>query len=390
MKLPEWWPFAPQPFGVIDWIEGQRSLPAGSIDNVVTSPPYWNLRDYGVEGQLGLEPTMGEYINNLCNGFDEVHRVLKDTGTVFVNLGDTYNGSGGAGDPRYKKEVNLGKNWREAHNGYPRKSLCLIPERFAIEMVDRGWILRNDIIWHKPNCMPSSVKDRFTVDYEHLFFFVKKRKYYFDQQFEPPSETELRRRTREREQGLISTYDLKTDHNPLMPTATPSSCQRSNSRGEEYFTKGRNKRCVWTITSKPYGDQHFAAYPPELIETPIRAGCPEFVCKKCGKPREKIFKQIGTETTPPIGGVKKAGGDNPTYSGNTEIAILEFDKWSDCGCNAGFSPGITLDPFLGSGTTMKVARYLGRICVGFELNPEYAPLIRSKANLKQKDMGDFE
>lgn len=389
MKLPEMWPFKPEPFGIIDWIEGLKMLPAGSIDTVVTSPPYWNLRDYGVDGQLGLEPTMAEYIENLCNGFDEIYRVLKDTGSCWVNLGDTYNGSGGSGDPRYKKELNLGKNWREAHGGYPRKSLCLIPHRFAIEMIDRGWILRNTIIWYKPNCMPSSVKDRFTVDYEYMFFFVKKRKYFFEQQFEPASETELKRRTREKQQGLKSTYGLKVDKHQQAHTPSPSSGCRKNMPTDDYFEKGKNKRSVWKISPKPTPEAHFATFPEELVETPIKAGCPEFICKKCGKPREQIFKKIGTEKTPPIGGVKKAGGFNPTYSGNTEIAIMEFDKWSDCGCNAGWSPGVCLDPFLGSGTTMKVARYLRRICVGFELNTEYAPLIRSKVNLSQKDLEDF-
>ena len=168
-----------------DSLEVLQTLPGESIDCVVTSPPYWALRDYGVPGQLGLESTFNEYISKLCDIFDEVKRVLKKEGTCWVNIGDTYVGSGfGAGGKHHFLSDQALKNPTK-FAGLPNKSLCQIPSRFAIEMCNRGWILRNEIIWHKPNCMPQSVKDRFTVDFEKIFFFVKSKKYYFETQYEP-------------------------------------------------------------------------------------------------------------------------------------------------------------------------------------------------------------
>jgi len=157
----------------------------------ITSPPYWALRDYGVEGELGLELTFQEYINRLCDIFDEVKRVLKKDGTCWVNLGDTYaGGNGNTSDyergrnscipTSTKKTAPSGKPKSSKVKGIQNKSLIQIPSRFAIEMTNRGWMLRNEIIWHKPNAMPSSVLDRFTVKNEKLFFFTKNKKYYFD------------------------------------------------------------------------------------------------------------------------------------------------------------------------------------------------------------------
>ena len=175
-----------------DTLKVLKTLPDEIINCCVTSPPYWNLRDYNVEGQLGLEPTFQEYITKLCDIFDEVKRVLRKDGTCWVNLGDSYNGSKtGNTNGTYKNRIDKSKSWansdsfKKAEQDIPAKSLCLIPQRFAIEMVNRGWILRNTIIWHKPNCMPSSAKDRFTLDFEYLYFFSKSKKYYFEQQFEP-------------------------------------------------------------------------------------------------------------------------------------------------------------------------------------------------------------
>ncbi|KKK67974.1 hypothetical protein LCGC14_2948720, partial [marine sediment metagenome] len=168
--------------------EATKVFPDGNFNCSISSPPYWALRDYGVDGQLGLEPTFEEYIDKLCTIYDEVKRVLRDDGTCWVNLGDTY-----ASSPAGNKEVKFDGDGaygrlmeRHTQGGtsnvtpkpknygiVPTKSLCLIPQRFAIEMVNRGWILRNVIIWHKPNPMPSSAKDRFTVDFEYVYFFVK-------------------------------------------------------------------------------------------------------------------------------------------------------------------------------------------------------------------------
>ena len=165
-----------------------KELPEKSINMCMTSPPYWALRDYGEDGQLGLEPTFVEYINNLCDIFDEVKKVLRDDGTCWVNLGDTYNSGGnyrGKELDKNCKEVYRRKDFEGCKNdpkaqGISAKCLTAIPMRFAIEMVNHGWILRNTIIWHKPNAMPCSAKDRFTVDFEYIFLFSKQKKYYFE------------------------------------------------------------------------------------------------------------------------------------------------------------------------------------------------------------------
>ena len=283
-----------------DSIEVLRTMAAQSVNCCVTSPPYFALRDYGVDGQLGLEPTIDEYIDRLCNVFDEVKRVLRDDGTIFVNIGDTYGGSGnGTGDYRSKADMSIsGKRFdytvkAKTNSSTQPKSLCQIPSRFAIEMCNRGWILRNEIIWHKPNCMTSSAKDRFTVDFEKIFFFVKKRKYCFEQQLEPTQAQVIEPRMRKEFRQEIS----KKGKYP----------GRGITR-----TMSRNKRAVWRISTKGYKKAHFATYPLELVETPIKAGCP-----------------IG---------------------------------------------GVVLDPFFGSGTTAIEALRQNKRYIGIDLNPEYCEI----------------
>ena len=272
-----------------DSLEVLKTLQDESVDCVVTSPPYWALRDYGCDGQLGLEPTFQEYIEKLCNIFDEVKRVLKKEGTCWVNLGDTYGGSGkGSGGNSEKQMTNTNKgsyfkkskeSWtfEKAPVGDVQKCLCQIPSRFAIEMTNRGWILRNEIIWHKPNCMPSSAEDRFTVDFEKVFFFVKSKKYYFEQILEPyesePTDADRKRNKSSEKYEGTGLY----------------------SEGErDYYSKGgRNKRTVWSITTKGFSEAHFATYPEALVEPMIKSGCPQFVCNKCGKAREKIVIDTG-------------------------------------------------------------------------------------------------
>lgn len=282
-----------------DTTDGLKKLPDESIDCVMTSPPYWALRDYGVDGQLGLESTFEEYIKKLCDIFDEVKRVLKKEGTCWVNLGDTYGGNTSGNSPTNTRN----KSGHTKKKNNQEKCLCQIPSRFAIEMTNRGWILRNTIIWHKPNVMPSSAKDRFTVDYENVFFFVKSKKYYFDQQKEPHAESSLKARNAKLNQ---------TTHEGAKKSAV--NVQLGNeARGKRFVPEGgRNKRTVWRITTKPYAEAHFATFPPELVKTPIKAGCPE--------------------------------------------------------------GGIVLDCFFGSGTTAEVAKKLGRDFIGFELSPEYCKI----------------
>ena len=365
-----------------DCLKQLEKLPDESIDMCVTSPPYWALRDYGMKGQLGLEPTFQEYITKLCDIFDEVKRVLKKTGTCWVNIGDTYAGS------MPKKKGDFGKNSKVAKNldsayamqgtknqAVSDKCLIQIPSRFAIEMTNRGWILRNEIIWHKPNCMPSSAKDRFTVDFEKIFFFVKNKKYWFETQYEK-SLTE----------GSKS-GTLKEDASE--PTGKISGYNHS---GKDFITSDkRNKRAVWKITTKGFKEAHFAVYPEKLIETPIRAGCPEFICKKCGKAREKTLVDTGKrrEVEKYNGKAKKnysnAKAQNPS---DTKRRILESqskilkEQYTDCGCNAGFEGGTILDPFAGALTTAVVAKKLKRDYIMIELNPGYIEI--GKKRLKEK------
>lgn len=297
-----------------DSLEVLRTFPDESIDCCVTSPPYWALRDYGEAGQLGLEKTYLEYIEKLCVIFDEVKRVLKKTGTCWVNLGDTYNG-GLPGTRDLERWPMQQRNAKGAHltlrrqAGVPKKSLCQIPSRFAIAMTDRGWILRNEIIWHKPNCMPQSVKDRFTVDFEKIFFFTKTKKYFFDQQFDDAKYDGRKQETMRGSAKYIG--EVTPGHAPHTFAA------RAHERWQMKDGKRvRNKRAVWAINIKPYKNDHFATFPESLVETPIRAGCPE--------------------------------------------------------------GGVVLDPFMGAGTTALVAKKLGRQYLGIEINSKYIKMAKER------------
>lgn len=262
-----------------DALEVLQSLESQQVDMCVTSPPYWGLRDYGVEGQLGLEPDFNEYIDKLCTIFDEVKRVLKDSGTCWVNLGDSYSSTRWSNSPS-----TTGKSGAytdivlDKQHDLPDKCLVGIPFRFAIEMINRGWILRNTIIWHKPNCMPSSVKDRFTVDFEYLFFFSKNKKYYFEQQLEKSAGDWTKK-------GGAILNDTGWHKGAYKSKPTIKDLDKLDGLK-------RNKRTVWTISTKPYKGAHFAVFPEELIETPIKAGCPLEICNECGEPRMKIKKII--------------------------------------------------------------------------------------------------
>lgn len=253
-------------------LEKQRD---SSIDMCITSPPYWGLRDYKDESQVGLEKTSEEYLLVLHKIFAEVYRVLKPSGSCWVNISDVYR----------------------------KTSLVGIPERFVIGMQDMGWIRRNTIIWHKPNAMPNSAKNRFTTDFEYLYFFTKSKDYYFMQQLEAYTKPANRwggDKLVAKETG--SSWDADTGQNSY------------RDRDMRPNKNGRNRRCVWSINTKPLKGEHFAAYPEELITYPILACCPE--------------------------------------------------------------DGIVYDPFMGSGTTAFVAANHHRKFIGSELNKEYCRIAR--------------
>ena len=250
-----------------DSLEILRKIPDGLVDCVVTSPPYWALRDYGVSSQLGSEKTPDEYVCRLCDIFDETKRVLKDSGTCWVNIGDTYGGSGQGGTGKNATKNSASGKYGPTKRKTVAKSLALIPQRFAIEMTRRGWILRNEIIWHKPNVMPSSVKDRFTVDFEPVFFFTKSREYTFNQQKEPVSQVSLER----------AAYGFKSKKANL-----PGKNSRTGFQGVDVEKMGvrfvdpagRNKRTVWRIPTSGSRLAHVAMFPEKLIEPMILAGSP--------------------------------------------------------------------------------------------------------------------
>lgn len=296
-----------------DALETLKKLPDESIDCVVTSPPYWSLRDYEVTTQIGLERDFSLYLERLLAVFNEVRRVLKPAGTCWIVIGDTYGGSRvtkQASAVKDKNKFNRSSLGSVHTKGKFAKCLLQIPARLAIEMIGRGWILRNEIIWHKPNCLPQSMKDRFTMNFEKIFFFTKSRKYFFNQQFEPVKNPErLRKRY----------FNPDTEHkwwnsDKKLPI---NSAAMERSRGKVLAT-GRNKRAVWSIGTVNFKGEHFAVYPPRLIETPILAGCP--------------------------------------------------------------ANGIVLDPFIGSGTTAAVAKRLGRRYIGIELNPKYLKIAEDRIN----------
>ena len=236
-----------------DALEVLKQMPSESIDMCITSPPYWTMRDYGDKNQLGLEYTTSEFIDNLYNVFHELKRVLKDEGSLWINIRDTYS-----------------KGVKRC--GVKNKSLSMIPERLIIKLLDDGWILRNDIIWHKPNAMPDSCKNRFTVDYEHLYFLTKKDKgYYFKTQYEPYTSN-----IKSKKDNINNNND-KDKRSALIE----SKMVRHGANGttlnspSKWSDKGRIKRTTWSISTKAYKEAHFATYPTELIECPIDAGCPE-------------------------------------------------------------------------------------------------------------------
>ena len=377
------------------------------------------------KGSLGLEPTFNLYINHLIQIFNEVKRVLKKTGACWVNMGDTYNGAKVGNTNRTNHGSHQVYDMRPARpnnesmikpllRNIAEKSLCLIPERFATAMIDQGWILRNKIIWYKPNCMPSSTRDRFTVDWEYLYFFTKSPRYYFETQYEPMDDFEDYKRR------MTNRYDTKYIDNsngqtlsswrrpkkfcPIGGSNKTEGYQNPTYSGNEWERSalGRIKRAVWKIPTAPFADAHFAVFPPAIVETPLKATCPEYVCKKCGKPREKITEKEYEVFAEDIGhrkyfenAEKKAAGENKEVLRRFKnLSAIRGEKqlgWNQCNCNAGFDGGIVLDCFMGSGTTAIVAMQNARNFVGIELNPEYIKMAmeRLQPYLKQQRITAF-
>ena len=298
-----------------DALEMLRTLPDNSVHCCVTSPPYYALRDYGVDGQIGREDTPAQYVARLTDVFSEVRRVLRPSGTLWLNIADTYAGKGNQGDSVDPKYPNGRTGQTVAINrrveGCKAKDMIGIPWMLAFALRDSGWYLRSDIIWMKANPMPESCKDRPSRCYEHVFLLTKSRSYYYDAAAiaEPVAESTPMRMRRKFGKNKYSAGIPGQAHQHL-------NDYRLNGYAEEDIPLLRNKRDVWQINSVPYKGAHFAAYPPKRVETCLLAGCPQ--------------------------------------------------------------DGIVLDPFLGSGTTAAVAKQMGRHYIGIELNPDYCELAKQR------------
>ena len=250
-----------------DCIEQLKRLADQSINTCITSPPYWGLRNYQEDKQFGMEDTPEEFISNLVDVFREVKRVLRDDGTVWLNLGDTYCGTGHKGnytDPKHKEGRNGQKiALNNKIDGLKSKDLVGIPWRVALALQQDGWYLRQDIIWHKPNPMPESVKDRCTKAHEYIFLLSKNKKYYYDNEAI-------------KEDSKYYGKDKRSDKGNIRYEGKRTS--NKDSKAQQSFVTinpKKNKRSVWTVSTKPFKGAHFATFPPELIEPCILAGCPE-------------------------------------------------------------------------------------------------------------------
>jgi DNA modification methylase len=362
-----------------DCIETLQKLDDKSINTCITSPPYWGLRNYNdEEKQLGMEDTPEEFVDNLVKVFREVKRVLRDDGTVWLNLGDSYARTGGDSSKKGRHWDDRKNNPNTGHNRYAKdiglkpKDLVGIPWRVALALQQDGWYLRQDIIWHKPNPMPESVKDRCTKAHEYIFLLSKNVKYYFD--------NEAIKEDAKFPEGPNSAHSIrKGSDDPKMRTRIGLNRIGANPK--------RNKRSVWTITTKPFKGAHFATFPMDLIEPCVLAGCPEKICVDCNTPyvrqvESKRFKRNELPKDDPRyrpntyeGSYKDINGK--ADAGYTETKDLGLQKQCDCETNE-TKAGTVLDPFGGSGTTGIVAVNHNRHAVLCELNQEYIDLAKKR------------
>jgi DNA modification methylase len=441
-----------------DCLAVQPTLPAGSVQCVVTSPPYWGLRVYGTapqtwggrpdcehqwtrayggmgpgnktirehslqdrqslkrsetysntctkcgawRGELGNEPTPALYVEHIVQVFREVRRVLRDDGTLWLNLGDSYAGSGKGQTKHgtlagYKQATNAGSltgAMAYVGNGLKPKDLVGIPWRVAFALQADGWYLRQDIIWAKPNPMPESVTDRCTKAHEYVFLLTKKRRYFYDAEAvkeRVAASTVKRVALAESRKGEAEADKQSTGGRAYKRCASAAVSVDRYEHGSDHLVcapngDGRNRRSVWTIPTEAFPGSHFAVFPTALVEPCILAGTSaKGCCPKCGKPWERVVGKTGERDASAKGSRFDAGktaardGGDRTQAG--ERFVSRTLGWRPaCGCESAIRnpqsaiPCVVLDPFAGSGTVGAVALPLGRHFIGIELNPEYVQM----------------
>lgn len=373
----------------------------GSVHCVVTSPPYWGLRDYGVEGQLGLEPTPEQYVENMVAVFREVRRVLRDNGTLWLNLGDSYyNGDKGGYERSTTGKQATSKGTvkgltitRLPQAGLKPKDLIGIPWMVAFALRADGWYLRSDIIWYKPNPMPESVTDRPTKAHEYLFLLSKSQHYYYDTDMirEPIAESTAG----DHRLGLDG-YEAGRPKRDF-PNEHPSS----GAGLLQPNLNGRNKRSVWAVPPQPYKGAHFATFPPKLIEPCVLAGTSERgCCPECEAPWERVTETVGLprnekrthSTKEQRIGNTPAPAPEPVPGGNTSPIVTTIGWEPTCQCHPDEGdaynpvPSTVLDPFAGTATVGQVCAEHRRNFVGLELKFEYIDLAKKRVSEVQPSM----
>ena len=411
-----------------DCREKLKELPNNFFHTVITSPPYWGLRDYGTgkwiggdpncshiagksrndadrefgtketltvqyrdvckdcgavreDNQIGMESSPEEYVRKIVRTFQEVKRVLRDDGTLWLNLGDSYSSGGRTSttNQTVRGDKDYGVTRPPVSGSIKPKDLVGIPWRVALALQEDGWYLRQDIIWHKPNPMPESVKDRCTKAHEYIFLLSKSEQYYYDSEAikEDCSEDNVkdflnRKITNNKGKNVEGSYDevrpdLTRDRKDYMPTDLK-----------------RNKRSVWTVPVKPYNEAHFAVFPTELIEPAILAGCPPKICSECGTPYEREMVTVEVperETRDNMVGVIPKRDKTSRMNSKDMKSLVQEDRGftKNCSCSGSqTSAGRVLDPFGGSGTTALVADRHGRDATIIELNQKYVDIAENR------------